>query len=80
MRRTGEGDSGRRDAYVISMAASGTAHRDVLRRHDGMGFMGDCGVERAGREAAAMLSIVEGTSDIRQLLMARGVLEGSRAS
>jgi acyl-CoA dehydrogenase len=44
-----------------------------------MGFMRDCAVEGIYREAR-MMRIVEGTSEIQRLLIARGVLEGYRAT
>jgi acyl-CoA dehydrogenase len=68
------------DAAMLKLYASealGRAADRAVQIHGGMGFMRDCVVEGIYREAR-MMRIVEGTSEIQRLLIARGVLEGHR--
>jgi acyl-CoA dehydrogenase len=53
----------------------GRAADRAVQIHGGMGFMHDCVVEGIYREAR-MMRIVQGTSEIQRMLIARGVLEG----
>ena len=53
--------------------ALGRAADRAVQIHGGMGFMRDCAVEGIYREAR-MMRIVEGTSEIQRMLIARGVL------
>jgi acyl-CoA dehydrogenase len=74
-------DSGQRvthEAAMLKLFASealGRAADRCVQIHGGMGFMKDCAVEAIYREAR-MMRIVEGTSEIQRLLIARGVLWG----
>jgi acyl-CoA dehydrogenase len=74
-------DAGQRvthEAAMLKLFASealGRAADRCVQIHGGMGFMKDCAVEAIYREAR-MMRIVEGTSEIQRLLIARGVLEG----
>ncbi|HJU23091.1 MAG TPA: acyl-CoA dehydrogenase family protein [Casimicrobiaceae bacterium] len=74
-------DAGERvthDAAMLKLFASealGRAADRAVQIHGGMGFMRDCVVEHIYREAR-MMRIVEGTSEIQRLLIARGVLAG----
>jgi acyl-CoA dehydrogenase len=66
------------DAAMLKLYASealGRAADRAVQIHGGMGFMRDCVVEGIYREAR-MMRIVEGTSEIQRMLIARGVLEG----
>lgn len=66
------------DAAMLKLFASealGRAADRAVQIHGGMGFMRDCVVEGIYREAR-MMRIVEGTSEIQRMLIARGVLEG----
>ena len=68
------------DAAMLKLFASealGRAADRAVQIHGGMGFMRDCVVEGIYREAR-MMRIVEGTSEIQRMLIARGVLEGTR--
>jgi acyl-CoA dehydrogenase len=67
------------DAAMLKLFASealGRAADRAVQIHGGMGFMRDCVVEGIYREAR-MMRIVEGTSEIQRMLIARGVLEGT---
>ncbi len=80
-RRDG-GDTVTQAAAMLKLFASealGRAADRAVQIHGGMGFMRDCAVEGIYREAR-MMRIVEGTSEIQRLLIARGVLEGYRAT
>ena len=80
-RRDG-GDTVTQAAAMLKLFASealGHAADRAVQIHGGMGFMRDCAVEGIYREAR-MMRIVEGTSEIQRLLIARGVLEGYRAT
>ena len=61
-----------------SEALGRAADRAVQIHGGGMSLMRDYAVEGIHREAR-MTRIVEGTSEIQRLLIARGVLEGYRA-
>ena len=63
---------------LFSSEALGRAADRAVQIHGGMGLMRDYAVEGIHREAR-MTRIVEGTSEIQRLLIARGVLEGYRA-
>jgi acyl-CoA dehydrogenase len=63
---------------LFASEALGRAADRAVQIHGGMGFMRDCAVEGMYREAR-MMRIVEGTSEIQRMLIARGVLEGYRA-
>lgn len=76
--RRDDGESVTHDAAMLKLFASealGRAADRAVQIHGGMGFMRDCVVEGIYREAR-MMRIVEGTSEIQRLLIARGVLEG----
>jgi acyl-CoA dehydrogenase len=72
-------DSGERvtqEAAMCKLFASealGRAADRAVQIFGGMGFMRDCAVEGIYREAR-MMRIVEGTSEIQRMLIARGVL------
>jgi acyl-CoA dehydrogenase len=72
-------DAGERvtqDAAMVKLFASealGRAADRAVQIHGGTGFMRDCAVEGIYREAR-MMRIVEGTSEIQRLLIARGVI------
>ena len=72
-------DSGQRvtqEAAMLKLFASealGRAADRAVQIHGGMGFMRDCPVEGIYREAR-MMRIVEGTSEIQRLLIARGLI------
>jgi acyl-CoA dehydrogenase len=72
-------DAGERvtqEAAMLKLFASealGRAADRAVQIHGGMGFMRDCAVEGIYREAR-MMRIVEGTSEIQRLVIARGVL------
>jgi acyl-CoA dehydrogenase len=74
-------DAGERvtqEAAMLKLFASealGRAADRAVQIHGGMGFMKDCVVEGIYREAR-MMRIVEGTSEIQRMLIARGVLGG----
>jgi acyl-CoA dehydrogenase len=74
-------DAGERvthEAAMLKLFASealGRAADRAVQIHGGMGFMKDCVVEGIYREAR-MMRIVEGTSEIQRLVIARGVLGG----
>jgi len=77
-RDAGEGGVVTQDAAMLKLYASealGRAADRAVQIHGGMGFMRDCVVEGIYREAR-MMRIVEGTSEIQRMLIARGVLEG----
>lgn len=76
-RRDG-GETVTQEAAMLKLFASealGRAADRAVQIHGGMGFMRDCVVEGIYREAR-MMRIVEGTSEIQRMLIARGVLEG----
>jgi acyl-CoA dehydrogenase len=76
--RRDDGESVTHDAAMLKLFASealGRAADRAVQIHGGMGFMRDCVVEGIYREAR-MMRIVEGTSEIQRMLIARGVLEG----
>jgi acyl-CoA dehydrogenase len=78
--RRDAGESVTHDAAMLKLYASealGRAADRAVQIHGGMGFMRDCVVEGIYREAR-MMRIVEGTSEIQRMLIARGVLEGHR--
>jgi acyl-CoA dehydrogenase len=58
---------------LFSTEALGRAADRAVQIHGGMGFMKDCVVEHMYREAR-MMRIIEGTSEIQRMLIARGVL------
>jgi acyl-CoA dehydrogenase len=72
-------DAGERvtqEAAMVKLFASealGRAADRAVQIHGGMGFMRDCAVEGIYREAR-MMRIVEGTSEIQRLLIARGLI------
>jgi acyl-CoA dehydrogenase len=72
-------DAGQRVSHEAAMCklfaseALGRAADRGVQIHGGMGFMRDCPIEAIYREAR-MMRIVEGTSEIQRLLIARGVL------
>jgi acyl-CoA dehydrogenase len=72
-------DAGERvtqEAAMVKLFASealGRAADRAVQVHGGMGFMRDCPVEGIYREAR-MMRIVEGTSEIQRLLIARGLI------
>jgi acyl-CoA dehydrogenase len=74
-------DAGQRlshEAAMLKLFASealGRAADRTVQIFGGMGFMKDCAVEAIYREAR-MMRIVEGTSEIQRLLIARSVLGG----
>jgi acyl-CoA dehydrogenase len=77
--RRDAGERVTKDAAMLKLFASealGRAADRAVQIHGGMGFMRDCVVEGIYREAR-MMRIVEGTSEIQRMLIARGVLEGS---
>ena len=79
-RRDG-GETVTHDAAMLKLYASealGRAADRAVQIHGGMGFMRDCVVEGIYREAR-MMRIVEGTSEIQRMLIARGVLEGHQS-
>ncbi len=79
-RRDG-GQTVTQEAAMLKLYASealGRAADRAVQIHGGMGFMRDCVVEGIYREAR-MMRIVEGTSEIQRLLIARGVLEGHQS-
>lgn len=79
-RRRDAGESVTHDAAMLKLFASealGRAADRAVQIHGGMGFMRDCVVEGIYREAR-MMRIVEGTSEIQRMLIARGVLEGQQ--
>jgi acyl-CoA dehydrogenase len=74
-RRDG-GERVTQEAAMVKLFASealGRAADRAVQIHGGMGFMRDCAVEGIYREAR-MMRIVEGTSEIQRLLIARGVI------
>jgi acyl-CoA dehydrogenase len=79
--RRDRGERVTHDAAMVKLFASealGRAADRAVQIHGGMGFMRDCVVESIYREAR-MMRIVEGTSEIQRLLIARGVLKGKPA-
>jgi acyl-CoA dehydrogenase len=77
-RRRDAGETVTHGAAMLKLFASealGRAADRAVQIHGGMGFMRDCVVEGIYREAR-MMRIVEGTSEIQRMLIARGVLEG----
>jgi acyl-CoA dehydrogenase len=78
-RRRDAGERVSHEAAMLKLFASealGRAADRAVQIHGGMGFMRDCVVEGIYREAR-MMRIVEGTSEIQRLLIARGVLSGA---
>jgi acyl-CoA dehydrogenase len=78
--RRDAGEAVTHDAAMLKLFGSealGRAADRAVQIHGGMGFMRDCVVEGIYREAR-MMRIVEGTSEIQRMLIARGVLEGHR--
>jgi acyl-CoA dehydrogenase len=78
--RRDAGEAVTQAAAMLKLYASealGRAADRAVQIHGGMGFMRDCVVEGIYREAR-MMRIVEGTSEIQRMLIARGVLEGHR--
>jgi acyl-CoA dehydrogenase len=78
--RRDRGEAVTHDAAMLKLFSSealGRAADRAVQIHGGMGFMRDCVVEGIYREAR-MMRIVEGTSEIQRMLIARGVLEGTR--
>jgi acyl-CoA dehydrogenase len=74
--RRDRGESVTQEAAMVKLFGSealGRAADRAVQIHGGMGFMRDCAVEGIYREAR-MMRIVEGTSEIQRLLIARGVL------
>jgi acyl-CoA dehydrogenase len=73
-------DAGERvtqEASMLKLFASealGRAADRAVQIHGGMGFMRDCPVEAIYREARSM-RIVEGTSEVQRMLIARGLVE-----
>ena len=66
------------EAAMLKLFASealGRAADRTVQIFGGMGFMKDCAVEAIYREAR-MMRIVEGTSEIQRMLIARSVLSG----
>jgi acyl-CoA dehydrogenase len=59
---------------LFASEALGRAADKGVQIHGGMGFMRDCPVEAIYREAR-MMRIVEGTSEIQRMLIARGLVE-----
>ena len=75
-RRRDGGERVTQEAAMVKLFASealGRAADRAVQIHGGMGFMKDCAIEAIYREAR-MMRIVEGTSEIQRLLIARGVL------
>jgi alkylation response protein AidB-like acyl-CoA dehydrogenase len=76
--RRDAGESVSHDAAMLKLFASeavGRAADRAVQIHGGMGFMKDCAVEAIYREAR-MMRIIEGTSEIQRMLIARTVLGG----
>jgi acyl-CoA dehydrogenase len=74
-RRDG-GESVSHDAAMLKLFATealGRAADRAVQIHGGMGFMKDCVVEHMYREAR-MMRIIEGTSEIQRMLIARSLL------
>jgi acyl-CoA dehydrogenase len=73
-------DAGERVTTLAAMCklfaseALGRAADRAVQIHGGMGFMKDCPIEAIYREAR-MMRIVEGTSEIQRLVIARSLLE-----
>ncbi len=82
-RRRDGGERVTQEAAMLKLFASealGRAADRAVQIHGGMGFMRDCVVEGIYREAR-MMRIVEGTSEIQRLLIARGLVgDGGRRS
>jgi acyl-CoA dehydrogenase len=77
-RRRDAGDRVTHDAAMLKLFASealGRVADRAVQIYGGMGFMRDCVIEGIYREAR-MMRIVEGTSEIQRMLIARGVLGG----
>jgi len=78
-------DSGARVSQAASMLklfaseALGRAADRAVQIHGGMGFMRDCPVEAIYREARSM-RIIEGTSEVQRMLIARGLVPHSPSS
>lgn len=76
--RRDAGETVTHDAAMLKLYASealGRAADRAVQIHGGMGFMRDCVVEGIYREAR-MMRIVEGTSEIQRMVIARRILEG----
>jgi acyl-CoA dehydrogenase len=74
--RRDSGDRVTQEAAMCKLFASEAVGRSADRAvqiFGGMGFMRDCAIEGIYREAR-MMRIVEGTSEIQRMLIARGVL------
>ena len=78
-------DGGARVSHEASMTklfaseALGRAADKAVQIHGGMGFMRECPIEAIYREARSM-RIVEGTSEVQRMLIARGLVpDGDRA-
>ncbi len=61
---------------LFASEALGRAADRAVQIHGGMGFMRDCPIEAIYREARSM-RIVEGTSEVQRMLIARGLVEAS---
>ena len=71
--RRDAGESVSHDAAMLKLFATealGRAADRAVQIHGGMGFMKDCVVEHMYREAR-MMRIIEGTSEIQRMLIAR---------
>jgi acyl-CoA dehydrogenase len=74
--RRDRGESVSHDAAMLKLFATealGRAADRAVQIHGGMGFMKDCVVEHMYREAR-MMRIIEGTSEIQRMLIARSLL------
>jgi acyl-CoA dehydrogenase len=58
---------------LFASEALGRAADRAVQIHGGMGYMRDCAVEHLYREAR-MMRIVEGTSEIQRMIIARHLL------
>ncbi len=58
---------------LFASEALGRAADRAVQIHGGMGFMRECAVEHMYREAR-MMRIIEGTSEIQRMIIARGLL------
>ncbi|MSP61669.1 MAG: acyl-CoA dehydrogenase [Myxococcales bacterium] len=74
--RRDQGESVGPNAAMLKLFASealGRAADRAVQIHGGMGFMKDCAVEHVYREAR-MMRIIEGTSEIQRMIIARDLL------
>jgi acyl-CoA dehydrogenase len=79
-RRRDAGERLSHEAAALKLFASealGRAADRTVQIFGGMGFMKDCPVEAIYREAR-MMRIVEGTSEIQRLIIARHILGGDK--